>query len=106
MTAKLLDQRDRLLLGAAKKIGELSGPVVVSGDFNATPLTPIFNDLLKIADITASRFYVSTFPSKLKWFGIPIDHILVRHMRVKRINALPAIGSDHRPLKAALLLPR
>jgi hypothetical protein len=25
---------------------------------------------------------------------------------VKRINALPAIGSDHRPLKAALLLPR
>lgn len=106
MTAKLLDQRDRLLLGAAKKIGDLSGPVVVAGDFNATPLTPIFNDFLKIADITASRFYVPTFPSKLKWFGIPIDHILVRHIRVKRINALPAIGSDHRPLKAALLLPR
>jgi endonuclease/exonuclease/phosphatase (EEP) superfamily protein YafD len=105
-TAKLLDRRDRLLLGAAKKISELSGPVVVAGDFNATPLTPIFNDFLKIADVSASRFYISTFPSKLKWFGIPIDHILVRHIRVKRIKALPAIGSDHRPLKAALLLPR
>ena len=106
MTAKLLDQRDRLLLGAAQNISQLSGPVVVAGDFNATPLTPIFNDFLKIADITASRFYVPTFPSKLKRFGIPIDHILVRHIRVKSIKALPAIGSDHRPLKAALLLPR
>ena len=105
-TAKLLDQRDRLLLGAAKKISELSGPVVVAGDFNATPLTPIFNDFLKIADVSASRSYISTFPSKLKWLGIPIDHILVRHIRVKRIKALPAIGSDHRPLKATLLLPR
>ncbi len=106
MSAELLDQRDRLLLGAAKKIGELSGPVIVAGDFNATPLTPIFNDFLKIADILASRFYVPTFPSKLKLIGIPIDHILVRHIRVKKINALPAIGSDHQPLKAALLLPR
>ena len=88
MTAKLLDQRDRLLLGAAKKIGDLSGPVVVAGDFNATPLTPIFNDFLKIADITASRFYVPTFPSKFKWFGIPIDHILVRHIRVKRLSLI------------------
>lgn len=105
-TAKLLEQRDRLLLGAAKRISELSGPVIVVGDFNATPLTPTFKDFLKIADVSASRFYIPTFPSKLKWFGIPIDHILVRNIREKRIKALPAIGSDHRPLKAALLLPR
>jgi endonuclease/exonuclease/phosphatase (EEP) superfamily protein YafD len=106
MSAELLDQRDRLLIGAANKIGELSGPVIVAGDFNATPLTPIFNDFLKIADISASRFYVPTFPSKLRSLGIPIDHILARHIRVKKIYALPAIGSDHRPLKAALLIPR
>ena len=105
-TAKLLEQRNRLLLGAAKRISELSGPVIVAGDFNATPLTPAFNDFLKIANVSASRFYIPTFPSKLKWLGIPIDHILVRNIREKRINALPAIGSDHRPLKATLLLPR
>lgn len=105
-TAKLLNQRDRLLLGAAKRIGELSGPVVVVGDFNATPLTPTFNDFLKIAKVSASRLYIPTFPSKLKWLGIPIDHILVRDIVEKNIEALPAIGSDHRPLKAALLLPR
>ena len=104
-TAKRLGQRDRLLIGAAKRISELSGPVVVVGDFNATPLTPTFNDFLKIADVSASRFYIPTFPSILKWLGIPIDHILVRNIRVKRVNALPAIGSDHRPLKAELLLP-
>jgi endonuclease/exonuclease/phosphatase (EEP) superfamily protein YafD len=105
-TADRLDQRDRLLLGAAKRINELSGPVIVVGDLNATPLTPTFNDFLKIADMPASRFYIPTFPSKLKWLGIPIDHILVRNIREKIIKALPSIGSDHRPLKAALLLPR
>jgi len=105
-TPKLLDRRDRLLLGAAKKISELSGPVVVGGDFNATPLTPTFNDFLMIANVSASIFYIPTLPSILKWLGIPVDHILVRHIRVKTIKALPAIGSDHRPLKAALLLPR
>jgi endonuclease/exonuclease/phosphatase (EEP) superfamily protein YafD len=87
MAAKLLDQRDRLLLGAAKNISELSGPVVAAGDFNATPLTPISNDFLKIADITASRFYVPTFPSKLRSLGIPIDHILVRHIRAYTARA-------------------
>ena len=104
-TSKLLDQRDRLLIGAAKKISELSGPVVVAGDFNATPLTPIFNDFLKIADVSATKFYISTFPSILNWIGIPLDHILVRNIRVKRIKALQSIGSDHRPLKAELLIP-
>lgn len=106
MTAKLLGLRDRLLLGAAKKISELSGPVVVAGDFNATPLTPIFNEFLRLSEVDLPRSYISTFPSMLKWLGIPIDHILVRHIRVKRIKALQPIGSDHRPLKATLLLPR
>ncbi|MGD9136469.1 MAG: endonuclease/exonuclease/phosphatase family protein, partial [Desulfobacterales bacterium] len=105
-TAKLLDQRDRLLIGAAEMIRELSGPIVVAGDFNATPLTPTFKDFLKIANLSVLGFYIPTFPSKLKWLGIPIDHILVRNIREKSMKALPAIGSDHRPLKAVLFLPR
>jgi endonuclease/exonuclease/phosphatase (EEP) superfamily protein YafD len=105
-TAEQLGRRDQLLLKSAKMIGEQNGPVVVAGDFNATPLTPIFKDFLKMADLSASRFYSPTFPSKLNWLGIPIDHILVRNIKVKRIEALPAMGSDHRPLKAELLIPR
>jgi endonuclease/exonuclease/phosphatase (EEP) superfamily protein YafD len=105
-TAQQLGRRDQLLLKSAKKIGEQNGLVVVAGDFNATPLTPIFREFLKTADLSAPKFYSPTFPSKFKWLGIPIDHILVRNIEVKSIEALPAIGSDHRPLKAQLLIPR
>jgi endonuclease/exonuclease/phosphatase (EEP) superfamily protein YafD len=103
-TAALLEQRDRLLLGAASKIGELDGPVVVAGDFNATPFTPVFDDFLRLANILPSQSYISTFPAGVGWLGIPIDHILVRDAQVTDVIALSVTGSDHRPLKATLLL--
>jgi len=104
-TPTLLARRDQFLLGAAREIGGFHGSVVVAGDFNATPFTPVFGDFLRLAGLSVSRPYTSTFPAKLRWLGIPIDHILVRHVRVADIEALPAIGSDHRPLKATLRLP-
>lgn len=105
-SAELLDRRDRLLLKSTATIRELNGPVVAAGDFNATPFTPVFKEFLKAADLSASGFYIPTYPTKLKWFGIPIDHILVRNIPVKSIEALPTIGSDHHPLKAELLILR
>jgi endonuclease/exonuclease/phosphatase (EEP) superfamily protein YafD len=100
-----LADRDSLLLGVAQKISELPGPVVVAGDFNATPFTPVFNDFVQRANVSLMHTPVSTFPATFGWLGIPIDHILVRGVRVKDIEALSSIGSDHRPLKATLILP-
>jgi endonuclease/exonuclease/phosphatase (EEP) superfamily protein YafD len=37
--------------------------------------------------------------------GIPIDHVLGSGIRLADLQALPSIGSDHRPLKALLFLP-
>lgn len=102
--AGLVD-RDRLLLGIAQKISELSGPVVVAGDFNATPFTPVFNDFVRLANVSPMQSPVATYPALLGWLGIPIDHILVRDVQVRNVEALSSIGSDHRPLKATLILP-
>lgn len=104
MTSALLWQRDILLLGAARKIGNLDGPVVVTGDFNATPFTPIFDDFLQLADIPPPKSIIASFPAAIGWFGIPLDHILVRDVQVADICALSTIGSDHRPVKSTLLL--
>jgi endonuclease/exonuclease/phosphatase (EEP) superfamily protein YafD len=100
-----LANRDRLLLGIAQKISELPGPVVVAGDFNATPFTPVFKDFVRLANVSPMRLPVPTFPAIFGWLGIPIDHILVRDVQVKDVEALSSIGSDHRPLKATLILP-
>lgn len=101
-----LVSRDRLLLGVARKISELPGPVVVAGDFNASPFTPVFKDFMQRANLSSMHTPVSTFPAMLGWLGIPIDHILVRDVQVKDVEALASIGSDHRPLKATLILPQ
>lgn len=103
-TAALLERRDRLLLGAARKISKLDGPVVVAGDLNATPFTPVFDDFLRLAKISPTRSDISTFPAGFGWLGIPLDHILVRDVHVTDVDALSTVGSDHRPLKATLLL--
>lgn len=100
-----LANRDQLLLGIARKISELRGPIVVAGDFNATPYTPVFKDFLRLANVSPSQSPVPTFPAILGWLGIPVDHILVRDVQVTDVEALSSIGSDHLPLKATLILP-
>jgi len=104
-TSASLADRDRLLHGITRKIRELRGPVIVAGDFNATPFTPVFRDFLRLANVSLLQPAVSTFPARLGWLGIPVDHILVRDIAVTEVEVLPSIGSDHRPVKATLIIP-
>jgi endonuclease/exonuclease/phosphatase (EEP) superfamily protein YafD len=104
-SSKKLVKRDKFLLGIAPIIRELNGPVVVAGDFNATPCTPVFKDFLRLADLSLWGLPVPTFPAQLGWLGISIDHILVRHVQVTDVETLSSMGSDHRPLKAILTIP-
>lgn len=105
MSAARLADRDRLLLALARRIGELDGPVIVAGDFNATPFTPVFGDFLRYARLAPAGLFPATWPVWLGPFGIRIDHILVRGLAVGGAETLPARGSDHRPLRLTLELP-
>ena len=52
-----------------------------------------------------ARAAQSFYPQIAGDFGLPIDHVLVRGIRIAEIEALDAFGSDHRPPRADLVVP-
>lgn len=100
-----LPVRDRILRDLAGVIPTLGGPVIVAGDFNATPYTPVFRDFVSAAGVATYRSLPATFPDVLGMAGLPIDHVMVRDARLAKLQGLPSIGSDHRMLSATVLLP-
>jgi endonuclease/exonuclease/phosphatase (EEP) superfamily protein YafD len=84
------------------------GPVVVAGDFNTTPWSPFFQDLVATAGLrNAANGHgcIGTWPT---WFWpaqIPIDHILVKGpIAVASMGRGSRTGSDHYPVVADLRL--
>jgi endonuclease/exonuclease/phosphatase (EEP) superfamily protein YafD len=84
------------------------GPVVVAGDFNTTPWSPFFQDLVATAGLRNAangHGYIGTWPT---WFWpaqIPIDHILVKGpIAVASMGRSSRTGSDHYPVVADLRL--
>lgn len=100
-----LSARDVYLSEIAAVVANLEGPVVVAGDFNTTPYAPVFRDFLDASGTSTFQDFPATWPAALGPLGIPIDHILVRGARLIDLTALASIGSDHRGLKAKILLP-
>lgn len=100
-----LPVRDRIFHELATTVPQLEGPVIVAGDFNATPYTPAFRNFVEAAGLGSFGSFPATYPNRLRDLGLPIDHVLVRDARLVDLRALPSIGSDHRPLSATLLLP-
>lgn len=100
-----LRARNALMQALAEELRRYDGPLVVAGDFNATPYTPVFAEFLATAGLTTTRAYPGTYPQFAGVFGLPIDHVLVRDAHIAAIEALDAFGSDHRPLRADLVVP-
>jgi len=85
-------------------------PVIVAGDFNATPWSPHFRDLVRAAGLRNAadgQGYVATWPRRCWPAQIPIDHVLLKGpWAVQTLRRGPAAGSDHYPIIADLrLLP-
>jgi endonuclease/exonuclease/phosphatase (EEP) superfamily protein YafD len=83
-------------------------PVIVAGDFNTTPWSPYFQDLLAVAGLRSAALghgYIGTWPT---WFWpalIPIDHVLLKGpLAATTVRRGPAVGSDHYPIIADLRL--
>ena len=79
---------------------------VVLGDFNTTPWSVRFSELIQTARLEESpvgRGLTATWISKSPLIGLPIDHVLVgRDIHVVHQEVGRDIGSDHYPVVATL----
>jgi endonuclease/exonuclease/phosphatase (EEP) superfamily protein YafD len=101
-------RRNRELDHIADAARDADRPLIVAGDFNTTPWSPYFSDLVAAAglrDAAAGQGYIGTWPT---WFWpalIPIDHVMVRGpLAVTTLRRGPDVGSDHYPIMADLRL--
>jgi endonuclease/exonuclease/phosphatase (EEP) superfamily protein YafD len=92
----------------AREINGQSLPVIVAGDFNSTPYSPVFRDFVKTAGLKDSREGFGWQPSWPAFFPplwIPIDHVLVTpDIQVRKRTTGSYISSDHYPVIAELSL--
>lgn len=92
----------------AETVTDRESPLIVAGDFNTSPWSPHFRDLIAatgLRDAADGHGWIATWPA---WFWpaqVPIDHVLIRGpLDVADIRRGPFIGSDHYPLIADLRL--
>lgn len=94
--------RDEQLRAVAKWTREQAGEVIVTGDLNITPWSPLFVDLLEASGLRNSaegRGLSGTWPAFFPPLLIPIDHFLhTDEVIVTRREVVKAAGSDHLPL--------
>lgn len=85
-----------------------TGPLLIAGDLNVTPWSPYFRRLLEgagLKDCAAGHGIAGSWPARLSWIGIRIDHCLAsRHWSSVEVSVGPRLGSDHLPVIAELTL--
>ncbi len=101
-------ERINQFLLLARQIKEQSLPAIIAGDFNTTPYSPIFREIVNIAGLKDSRERFGWQPSWPTYFPplwIPIDHILTTNdIQVRARTTGSYISSDHYPVIAELSL--
>ena len=98
MTPQRLAWRNEQLAIAGEVLAEVNAPMLVVGDFNATPWSASFRAFRLENDLSGFNAR-ATWPVWLDFAGIPIDHAFVSpDLRILGIETGSDIGSDHRPL--------
>lgn len=92
-----------------EKINESDLPTIVMGDFNSSPWSPKFKEILSSTNLKLASLgfgIETTWNASIPILRIPIDHILVSpEIEVTSFYTGPFIGSDHYPVIATLKLP-
>jgi len=95
-------ERDRLLAAAGDWAAGRPGPVVIVGDFNATPWSHAHRSLRErggLTDTLRTAGLMPTWPSGFGPLMIPIDHALITpDLATAARRTGPSHGSAHRPL--------
>jgi endonuclease/exonuclease/phosphatase (EEP) superfamily protein YafD len=93
--------RDEQLSSVAAWVNQQTNAVIIAGDLNVTPWSPIFRgftETTKLKNSAEGRGLHGTWPAFFKPMIIPIDHFLHSpEVVVTRREILSANGSDHLP---------
>ena len=100
--------RNRQLGELAARSTAVSEPLIVAGDFNITPYSPLFTDWLEASGLTDTRrgrTLSVSWPTTLPVAGIPIDHVAVSEdFEILSHRNLPNFESDHYAVLVELAL--
>jgi len=101
-------ERDAALAAVPAALTGLPARRVVIGDFNATPWTQSFRELVETTSLhhASGDNFRPTWPMQYPWpFRIPIDHVLTGgSITADRVEIGESFGSDHAPLLVQLRL--
>ncbi len=107
-SVEMYESRNELMMLVAERSVKHKGAMIVMGDFNSTPWTAHFSNLLtegKLRNASAGSGIHPTWPTGLKGipFLIPIDHVLINpRVSVKHFDTKELPGSDHRNIWSRL----
>ena len=101
------DLQRRQVDSLAALVRGFDGPLVVAGDFNATPWSAEFSRFTEAAGLSrAGGGIAPTWPAHIIPLGIPIDHVFAGPgFASATARPGPDVGSDHLPVIAELRLP-
>jgi endonuclease/exonuclease/phosphatase (EEP) superfamily protein YafD len=98
--------RDAELVLAGREIAEAPGAVIVAGDLNDVAwshTSRLFRRISRMVDPRVGRGMYNTFHARYRLLRWPLDHVFVSDAFVlRRLERLPAFGSDHFPVYIAL----
>jgi len=102
ISAGLAAERNGVFRALPDAIARISAsPVIVAGDFNCTPWSPFFADLLAATGLHDSALGFGVWPtwnSSLLPLGLDIDHVLADGVAVRSNRVGGDVGSDHYPV--------
>ena len=95
---ELATARNQALLILAKRIAKESQAVIVLGDMNITPYSPLYQDFRRNAGLSEVGFAGKPTWSPIQGVPfLPLDRALVRGL-AGRLSVAPDLGSDHRAI--------
>ena len=109
ITPTFAKERDAQFQDIITYTQETATPTMIIGDFNCTPFSPHFQELLTKSGLKDARLgfgFISTWHAHNPLFEIPIDHALVSHeIDITNFRTTEEITADHRPILAEIALP-
>ena len=108
-----LIRNEHLEVGIGEYVGNLKQPVIVMGDLNVSLWSPFYHAMIEKSGLRNARQGLGVLPThsivapQFAALSAPIDHCLVSsEIQVKDFRLGKAIGSDHLPIIADLLVPK